>query len=44
MQTKLADDYRRMTAMIFGAPPAFADVIASIKALEDYLNAEPGES
>jgi hypothetical protein len=44
MQAKLAADYRRMTAMIFGAPPAFADVIASIKALEDYLNAAPAEA
>ncbi|GEC17459.1 nucleotidyl transferase AbiEii/AbiGii toxin family protein [Nitrobacter winogradskyi] len=44
MQAKLAADYRRMTAMIFGAPPAFVDVIASIKALEDYLNAATAEA
>lgn len=38
MRAKLVADYQRMTAMIFGTSPAFADVIASIQALEDYLN------
>ncbi|VTZ60158.1 hypothetical protein EMEDMD4_1340004 [Sinorhizobium medicae] len=28
----------RMSAMIFGTPPTFADVIASIEALEHQLN------
>lgn len=41
MRAKLAADYQRMTAMIFGAAPAFADVIASIEALERHLNAAP---
>ena len=40
MRTKLAADYRRMSAMIFGTPPAFAEVMASIEALERYLNRE----
>jgi hypothetical protein len=39
MRAKLAADYQRMTAMIFGTPPAFAEVIASIEALERHLNA-----
>ena len=38
MRAKLAADYARMSAMIFGTPPAFADVMASIKALEKHLN------
>ena len=41
MRTKLAADYRRMSAMIFGTPPAFAEVMASIEALEQYLNVAP---
>lgn len=47
MRAGLAADYARMTAMIFGTPSAFADVIASIEALEHHLNAadaEAGES
>ena len=38
MRAKLAADYERMSAMIFGTPPAFDEVIASIEALEHYLN------
>lgn len=38
MRAKLAADYQRMSAMIFGAPPVFADVLESIEALENYLN------
>jgi hypothetical protein len=34
MRAKLAADYKRMSAMIFGTPPAFDDVMASIEALE----------
>ena len=41
MRAKLATDYQRMSAMIFGTPPAFSDVMASIEALEQYLNAAP---
>jgi hypothetical protein len=41
MRAKLAVDYERMSAMIFGEPPAFADVMASIEAIERYLNAPP---
>jgi hypothetical protein len=40
MRAKLAVDYERMSAMIFGTPPAFTDVMASIEALETYLNAD----
>ena len=43
MRMKLAADYERMSAMIFGTPPAFADVIASIEALEHHLNMAPTE-
>ena len=39
MLVKLAADYQRMSAMIFGTPPAFSDVMASIEALEQHLNA-----
>ena len=39
MRAKLAADYARMSAMIFGTPPAFAEVMASIETLEQYLNA-----
>lgn len=41
MRAKLAADYERMSAMIFGTAPAFADIMASIEALEQYLNAAP---
>lgn len=40
MRAELAADYERMSAMIFGTPPAFAEVVASIEALEKYLNAD----
>ena len=43
MRAKLAADYRRMSAMIFGTPPALADIISSIEALEQNLNAAPTE-
>lgn len=39
MRTRLEADYRRMSAMIFGAPPAFEEVMASIEAIEHHLNA-----
>ncbi|SFJ74483.1 Nucleotidyl transferase AbiEii toxin, Type IV TA system [Bosea sp. OK403] len=39
MRKNLATDYDRMSAMIFGTPPAFDDVMASIEALEQHLNA-----
>ncbi len=38
MRAKLAADYGRMSAMIFGTPPAFEEVMASIEALERHLN------
>ena len=41
MRAMLATDYQRMSAMIFGTPPAFAEVMASIEALEQYLNVAP---
>lgn len=41
MRAKLATDYQRMSSMIFGTPPSFAEVMASIKALEQYLNVAP---
>lgn len=44
MRAKLAADYQRMSAMIFGTPPVFADVMASIEALERYLNAAPAKA
>lgn len=31
-------DYRAMTNMIFGAVPAFSDIVASLRALEDEVN------
>lgn len=40
MRAKLAADYARMSAMIFGTPPAFTEVMASIEALEKYLNTD----
>jgi hypothetical protein len=44
MRAKLAADYERMSAMVFGTPPAFADVMASIEALEKYLNVDQDAS
>ena len=38
MREKLAADYERMSAMIFGTPPAFEEIMASIEALEKLLN------
>ena len=38
MRKKLADDYERMSAMIFGTPPEFEAVMASIYELEQVLN------
>lgn len=38
MRAKLAADYACMSAMIFGTPPAFEEVMASIEALERHLN------
>lgn len=38
MRKKLASDYERMSAMIFGTPPKFGSVIASIEELESFLN------
>ncbi|MDX0110479.1 nucleotidyl transferase AbiEii/AbiGii toxin family protein [Sinorhizobium meliloti] len=38
MREKLAADYRRMSAMIFGKPPSFEEVMASIEELEKFLN------
>jgi len=38
MRKKLAADYERMSAMIFGKPPTFDEVMASIEALEEFLN------
>jgi hypothetical protein len=42
MRAKLAVDYQRMSAMIFGTPPVFDEVLASIEKLEEYLNAASG--
>lgn len=44
MRAKLSADYERMSAMIFGTPPAFADVMTSIEALEHHLNAAPADA
>lgn len=41
MRKNLAADYDRMSAMIFGEPPTFDDVMKSIEALEQYLNSAP---
>lgn len=38
MRKKLASDYERMSAMIFGTPPEFGSVMASIDELETFLN------
>lgn len=43
MRAKLAADYQRMSAMIFGTPPAFAGVMASIETIEQYLNDAPAK-
>jgi hypothetical protein len=40
MMEKLAADYTRMSAMIFGDPPAFDAVIVSVKELEQFLNVD----
>jgi hypothetical protein len=39
MVDQLRTDYRAMTGMIFGEPPAFDDVLGSVGALERALNA-----
>ncbi|PZR31078.1 nucleotidyl transferase AbiEii/AbiGii toxin family protein [Caulobacter segnis] len=41
MYDDLRRDYAQMALMIFGTPPAFEDVLASIVALEARLNATP---
>ncbi len=41
MRKKLEADYSRMSAMIFGTPPTFKEVMASIEALEHQLNSAP---
>ncbi|WP_457301266.1 nucleotidyl transferase AbiEii/AbiGii toxin family protein, partial [Phyllobacterium sp. P5_D12] len=38
MRKKLSADYERMSAMIFGTPPEFKTVMASIYELEQVLN------
>ena len=38
MRKKLATDYERMSAMIFGTPPEFEAVMVSIQELEHLLN------
>ena len=38
MQQKLAADYRKMSAMIFGQAPRFDTVMQSISQLEEFLN------
>ncbi len=40
MRKKLATDYDRMSAMIFGEAPTFDHVMKSIEALEQYLNSD----
>jgi hypothetical protein len=39
MVDQLRIDYRAMTGMIFGDPPEFEDVLATVVALEQRLNA-----
>jgi len=39
MVDQLRTDYRAMRGMIFGEPPTFEDVLASVMALEQRLNA-----
>ncbi|RTL75875.1 MAG: nucleotidyl transferase AbiEii/AbiGii toxin family protein [Bradyrhizobiaceae bacterium] len=41
MVDQLRTDYRAMRGMIFGEPPAFDDVLASVAALEQKLNQAP---
>lgn len=43
MRRRLAADYQRMSAMIFGTPPSFDEVLASVEELEHFLN-KPGLS
>lgn len=43
MSKKLAADYARMSAMIFGTPPAFDAVMKSTEELEHFLNVETTE-
>ncbi len=40
MRKKLAADYARMSAMIFGTPPAFDAVMTSMVELEHFLNSD----
>jgi Nucleotidyl transferase AbiEii toxin, Type IV TA system len=40
MQKKLAADYRKMSAMIFGQAPSFDTVMTSILDLENFLNGD----
>lgn len=44
MVDQLRTDYRAMTGMIFGEPPAFDDVLASIAMLERQLNEKASPS
>ncbi len=44
MVDQLRSDYRAMTGMIFGEPPAFEDVLASVTTLEGKLNDKAGRS
>jgi hypothetical protein len=39
MRKKLAADYDRMSAMIFGTSPTFEEVMASVEDLEKFVNA-----
>jgi hypothetical protein len=38
MLPRLADDYERMSGMIFGPIPAFEEIVASVAGLEERLN------
>lgn len=38
MRKKLAKDYERMSAMIFGTPSGFEDIMSSIEELEALFN------
>jgi hypothetical protein len=38
MRSALAKDYDAMTAMVFGAPPEFDDVLASVREVESIIN------
>lgn len=44
MVDQLRTDYHAMTGMIFGDPPAFDDVLASVASLERRLNKTNGQS